>query len=142
MIKVLSLFDGMRCGRLALQRAGIPVNKYYASEVDKYAIQVATANWPDDVNLGDVTKWREWDIDWSTIDLLIGGSPCQGFSAAGKQGGTKATIHGQTVVVTTREMYVALKAGGPSSKASRTCSGSTCCVLTTQGRTTRALSSY
>ena len=84
-MNVLSLFDGMSCGRIALDRTGIPVEKYHASELDKYAIKVAQANWPDTVQLGDVTKWREWDIDWSSIDLLIGGSPCQGFSFAGKQ---------------------------------------------------------
>ncbi|ANI22039.1 putative DNA-methyltransferase [Pseudoalteromonas phage vB_PspS-H40/1] len=84
-MNVLSLFDGMSCGRIALERADIQVNKYYASELDKYAIKVAQANWPETIQLGDVTKWREWDIDWSSIDLLIGGSPCQGFSFAGKQ---------------------------------------------------------
>ena len=84
-MKVLSLFDGMSCGRLALDRANISVEKYYASEIDKYAIKVAQANYPNTVQLGDVTKWKEWDIDWSSIDLLIGGSPCQGFSFAGKQ---------------------------------------------------------
>jgi DNA-cytosine methyltransferase len=84
-MKVLSLFDGMSCGRIALDRAGIEVTSYYASELDKYAIQVTQANWPETVQLGDVTKWREWDIDWKGIDLLIGGSPCQGFSFAGKQ---------------------------------------------------------
>lgn len=84
-MNVLSLFDGMSCGRIALERAGIEVNKYYASELDKYAIKVTQANWPETIHLGDVTKWREWDIDWSSIDLLIGGSPCQGFSFAGKQ---------------------------------------------------------
>ena len=86
-INVLSLFDGMSCGRIALQRAGFGVDKYYSSEIDKYAITVADANWPQDTKnrLGDVTKWKEWDIDWSSIDLLIGGSPCQGFSFAGKQ---------------------------------------------------------
>lgn len=75
-INVLSLFDGLSCGRVALQRAGIPVNKYYASEIDKYAIMIAQKNFPDTVQLGDVTKWEDWDIDWSSIDLLIGGSPC------------------------------------------------------------------
>ena len=75
-MNVLSLFDGLSCGRIALDRARIPVEKYHASELDKYAIKVAQANWPDTVQLGDVTKWREWDIDWSSIDLLIGGSPC------------------------------------------------------------------
>ena len=82
---VLSLFDGISCGQIALERAGIKVDKYYASEVDKYAITVTQANYPDTIQLGDVTKWREWDIDWGGIDLLIGGSPCQGFSFAGKQ---------------------------------------------------------
>ena len=83
-MKVLSLFDGMSCGRIAIDRAGINVTSYHASELDKYAIKVTQANWPETVQLGDVTKWREWDIDWN-IDLLIGGSPCQGFSFAGKQ---------------------------------------------------------
>ena len=84
-INVLSLFDGMSCGQIALNRAGIKVNKYYASEIDKPAITVTQHNYPNTIQLGDVTKWREWDIDWSNIDLLIGGSPCQGFSFAGKQ---------------------------------------------------------
>ncbi len=84
-MNVLSLFDGMSCGQIALERAGISVDKYYASEVDKYAITVTQANYPETVQLGDVTKWREWSIDWASIDLLIGGSPCQGFSSAGNQ---------------------------------------------------------
>lgn len=84
-MNVLSLFDGMSCGQIALNRIGIKPNKYYASELDKYAITVTQANYPDTIQLGDVTKWRDWDIDWSSIDLLIGGSPCQGFSFAGKQ---------------------------------------------------------
>jgi DNA-cytosine methyltransferase len=84
-MKVLSLFDGMSCGQIALNRIGIKPDVYYASELDKYAIQVTQANWPDTVQLGDVTKWREWDLPWGEIDLLIGGSPCQGFSFAGKQ---------------------------------------------------------
>ena len=82
---VLSLFNGMSCGNIALDRAGIEFDTYYSSEVDKYANTVTQANYPDTVQLGDVTKWREWDIDWLSIDLLIGGSPCQGFSFAGKQ---------------------------------------------------------
>ena len=86
-MKVLSLFDGISCGRLALQRAGIKVETYYASEIDKYAIQISQKNYPDNIQLGDVTKWREWDIDWSSIDLLIGGSPCQTFSNAGTRTG-------------------------------------------------------
>lgn len=84
-LRVLSLFDGMGCGRQALSELGIKVDKYYASEIDKYAIDVALHNHSDIIELGDVTKWREWDIDWGCIDLLIGGSPCQGFSFAGKK---------------------------------------------------------
>ena len=84
-MNVLSLFDGMSCGRIALERNGVKVSNYYASEVDKYAITVSTKNYPDIIQLGDVTKWREWDIDFASIDLLIGGSPCQGFSFAGGQ---------------------------------------------------------
>jgi len=84
-MNVLSLFDGMSCGQIALERAGVKAGNYYASELDKYAIKVTQANYPDTVQLGDVTKWRDWGIDWSSIDLLIGGSPCQGFSFAGKQ---------------------------------------------------------
>ena len=82
---ILSLFDGISAGRLALERAGIEVGIYYRSEIDKFANKVAMHHYPDDVQLGDVTKWREWDIDWASIDMLIGGSPCQGFSFAGKQ---------------------------------------------------------
>ncbi|MGL4675037.1 MAG: DNA (cytosine-5-)-methyltransferase [Wohlfahrtiimonas sp.] len=82
---ILSLFDGISCGRVALDRAGINVKKYYSSEIDKYAIKISEANYPDIVRLGDVTKWKEWAIDWGSVDLLIGGSPCQGFSFAGKQ---------------------------------------------------------
>jgi DNA (cytosine-5)-methyltransferase 3A len=81
-MKVLSLFDGMSCGRIAFDRAGIPVEKYYASEIDKYAEIVSQDNYPDIIRLGDITKWREWGIEQP--DIIIGGSPCQGFSFAGK----------------------------------------------------------
>ena len=84
-MNVLSLFDGMSCGQIALNRIGIKPKNYYASEIDKYAIKVTQTNYPDTIQLGDVTAWREWDIDWSSIYLLIGGSPCQGFSFAGEQ---------------------------------------------------------
>jgi len=81
-MNVLSLFDGMSCGQIALERAGIKVDKYFASEIDKYAIQVTQNNYPNTVQLGDVREWRKWDLPKN--DLLIGGSPCQGFSFAGK----------------------------------------------------------
>ena len=97
---VLSLFDGISCGRVALERAGISVSKYYASEIDKYAIQIAQKNYPDTIQLGDIKSFTpdfigggRWFDDFGSInrnapvnvDLIIGGSPCQGFSFAGKQ---------------------------------------------------------
>ena len=83
-MNVLSLFDGMSCGRVSLERAGIKVDNYYASEIDKYAIKIGVKNYPDTIQLGDVTSWKDWSIDWSSIDLLIAGFPCQAWSFAGK----------------------------------------------------------
>lgn len=80
---VLSLFDGMSCGQIALNRAGISYGKYFASEIDKHAIKVTQHNYPDTIQLGSVTEIKGTDLP--QIDLLIGGSPCQGFSFSGKQ---------------------------------------------------------
>lgn len=80
---VLSLFDGMSCGQLALDAAGIEYDNYYAAEIDKYAVQVAKKNYPNTIHLGDVTKIDVSELPY--IGMLIGGSPCQGFSFAGKQ---------------------------------------------------------
>ena len=82
-INVLSCFDGISCGQAAINRAGIAYANYYASEIDKYAISVTQANFPNTIQLGDVTKVKGADLP--KIDLLIGGSPCQGFSFAGSQ---------------------------------------------------------
>lgn len=79
-INVLSLFDGMSCGQIALERAGIKVNQYFASEIKKHAIQCTKDNFPNTKHIGDVTKVKGQDLP--KIDLLIGGSPCQDFSRA------------------------------------------------------------
>jgi DNA (cytosine-5)-methyltransferase 3A len=86
-MKVLSLFNGMNTGRQALENVGIKVEKYYSSEIKPYAIELTQHHFPDTIQVGDVTKWREWDIDWSTIDLVLSGSPCQDLFAAGKRAG-------------------------------------------------------
>ena len=103
-MNVLSLFDGMSCGQQALERAGIKVDNYYASEIDKYAIQVTMANYPNTHQLGSVV-----DVDTTKlpkIDLLIGGSPCQSFSFAGCRKGM-STKDSQEVL--TLEHYLKLK---------------------------------
>ena len=79
---VLSLFDGISCGQIALNRAGVEYDNYFASEVDRHAIQVTQKNYPNTIQIGNVTEVRENNLP--KIDLLIGGSPCQGFSFAGK----------------------------------------------------------
>lgn len=92
---VLSLFDGMSCGMLALKRAGIQVDSYFASEIAKYAVQVSKKNWPDIIHIGDVTQVRYKDGMLHTqfgsyetkIDMVIGGSPCTSFSVAGNGSG-------------------------------------------------------
>ncbi len=105
-MNVLSLFDGLGGGRIALERAGIQIDNYFASEVDKYAIKVATTNHPDIIELGDVRNWRKWDLP--KIDLLIGGTPCQSFSMAGRRNGMSAG----NIEVTSLEQYEQLKADG------------------------------
>lgn len=84
-MNVLSLFDGISCGRVALDRAGIQYRNYYTSEIEKNAIKVAEFNYPDSIQLGSVENWKSWDLP--KIDLLIGGSPCQNLSVAGKREG-------------------------------------------------------
>ena len=81
-MNVLSLFDGISCGQIALNRAGIKYDNYFASEIDKHAIKVTQHNYPNTIQLGDVTQIKASDLP--KIDLLIGGSPCQGFSFIGK----------------------------------------------------------
>jgi len=106
-MNVLSLFDGISCGQVALNRAGLKIDNYFASEIDKYAIKVTMVNYPNTIQLGSVV-----DVDCSKlpkIDILIGGSPCQSFSFAGKRNGmtTKDEIE-----ILTLEHYLLLKNEG------------------------------
>ena len=82
-MNVLSLFDGMSCGQIALNRLGIKYDKYFASEIDEYAIKVTQHNYPETIQIGDVLNVKGSDLP--KIDLMFGGSPCQGFSFAGKR---------------------------------------------------------
>lgn len=84
-MRILSLFDGMSCFHIALKKLGAHVDTYYASEIDKFAIKQTQLNFPETIQLGSVENWQSWDIDWSSIDIIGAGSPCQGFSFAGKQ---------------------------------------------------------
>lgn len=77
----------MNTGRQALENCGYTIDKYYSSEIKPYAIELTQHHFPDTIQVGDVTKWKEWDIDWSKVDLILSGSPCQDLSAAGKRKG-------------------------------------------------------
>ena len=106
-MNVLSLFDGMSCGQQALERAGIKVDNYFASEIDKYAIQVTMENYPNTKQLGSVVNVNGYSLP--KIDILIGGSPCQSFSFAGKRKGM-STKDEQEIL--TLEHYLELKSEG------------------------------
>ena len=106
-LNILSLFDGMSCGQQALERAGITVDNYFASEIDRYAMQVTMANYPDTKQLGSVVNVNGSDLP--KIDLLIGGSPCQSFSFAGKRKGMATKC--ETEILTLNH-YLELKADG------------------------------
>ena len=86
---ILSLFDGISGTQVALDRLGVKVGKYYASEIDKFPISITQKNYPNTIQLGSVTDWQDWDIDWSSIDLVVGGFPCQAWSNAGLKQGDK-----------------------------------------------------
>jgi site-specific DNA-cytosine methylase len=86
-INVVSLFNGMGTLRQAFHNLGIKVNNYYSSEIKTYAIKLQQHHFPDVIQVGDIRNWREWDIDWSSIDFIGSGSPCQDLSAAGNRKG-------------------------------------------------------
>lgn len=102
-MNILSLFDGISCGQLALRRANIKYDNYYASEIDKHAIQVTMNNFPNTIQLGDVRNIKIKDLP--KIDLLIGGSPCQSFSMAGKKEG----IIYKNIEITSLDKYLEIK---------------------------------
>jgi DNA (cytosine-5)-methyltransferase 3A len=106
-MNVLSLFDGMSCGRITLSELGIPVKKYYASEVDKFAIKATMQNFPDTIQLGDVRELEVSRLD--KIDLIIGGSPCTNLSMSGKRKGL-STKEGMEVL--DLQTYLELKENG------------------------------
>ncbi len=103
-MNVLSLFDGMSCGQIALKRLGIKIDNYYASEVDQFAIQVAKQNNQEMNHIGDVRNVNLNNLE--PIDLLIGGSPCQSFSFAGKRNGMTTK---ESLEILTLEQYLELK---------------------------------
>ena len=106
-ITVLSLFDGMSCGQIALKELGIKVDKYYASEIDKHAIKQTILNFPETIQLGSVTEVDARKLP--KIDLLIGGSPCTNFSFAGRRNGMNTTTNEE---IYTLERYLQLKKEG------------------------------
>ena len=106
-MNILSLFDGMSCGQQALERVGIKVDKYFASEIDKHAIKVTMANYPNTIQLGSVVDVDGYSLP--KIDLLIGGSPCQSFSFAGKRKGMSTKCETE---ILTLEHYLQLKSEG------------------------------
>ena len=86
-MNILGLFNGMSTGHTALNNVGIKVDKYYSSEIKPAAIKLTQHHYPDTIQLGDVTKWKQWDINWKSIDMVLSGSPCQDLSIAGKRKG-------------------------------------------------------
>ena len=88
-MNVLSLFNGMGTLRQAFADMNIKVDKYYSSEIKPYAIELQQYHFPDVIQVGDINNWREWDIDWKTIDFIGSGSPCQDLSSMGSGAGLK-----------------------------------------------------
>ena len=108
-INVLSLFDGMSCGQIALNKVGIKYENYFASEIEERAIEVAMDNYPNTKQIGSVVDIK--GVELPKIDLLIGGSPCQSFSLAGTKKGMVTT---ENIEVLTLEHYLQLKNDGYS----------------------------
>lgn len=117
-LNVLSLFDGISCGQVALKRENLPIENYYASEIDRYAMQVTQKNFPSTIQVGDVAKvtysngtlyTEAGEYYIGDVDLLIGGSPCQSFTFAGKREGM---VTDENIEITTLDQYLKLKSEG------------------------------
>ena len=106
-MNVLSLFDGMSCGQIALKELGIEPDIYYASEIDKFAIKQTQLNFPDTIQLGDVRNIKVADLE--KIDLILGGSPCYNLSMIGKREGLSTK---ENIEVLSLEQYLDLKSKG------------------------------
>lgn len=111
-MNVLSLFDGISCGQLALNRAGIKYNNYYASEIDKFTKLITQKNFPNTFQLGDINNWKDWGIDLGSIDLIFAGFPCQSWSVAGCQKGDEDTRG--ALVHTLIDVWQAVKKKNPN----------------------------
>jgi site-specific DNA-cytosine methylase len=111
-VNVLSLFDGISCGQLALNRAGIKYNNYYASEIDKFTKLITQKNFPNTFQLGDINNWKDWGIDLGSIDLIFAGFPCQSWSVAGCQKGDEDTRG--ALVHTLIDVWQAVKKKNPN----------------------------
>ena len=112
-INVFSGCDGIGCLRQVLKQMGIVVNKYYASEIQPGAIKVAMKNHPDIIQMGDILRWREWNIDWASINLLTFGFPCQSFSMTGKKKGFKDPMT-KKIFIACIEIYYRVKDLNPN----------------------------
>lgn len=108
----ISVFNGMSVSLMAFIDQNINFDKLYICEIDKFVNNASNLLFPNTYQLGDITKWRTWDIKWKDVDFFIGGPPCQGFSFAGKMAGTKARLDGVDFIVNTRLKYLSAKKKG------------------------------
>lgn len=93
-LNVLSLFNGMSTGHQAFKDLNIPINKYYSSEIKPFAIKLTQYHFPNTIQLGDILNWKEWKINWKSIDIVLSGSPCKDLSIAGKRKGINGSNSG------------------------------------------------
>lgn len=137
-MNVLSLCDGISCGMVALERARIKVDKYYSSEIEPHAIKVSEKNYPNIIRLGDMLSWKNWDIEWGKIDLILAGTPCQSLSIV--QSKTRRNLNGKSKLfftavdilnhvkrLNTKVKFVFENVASMSSESKETISSLLCC---------------